>query len=215
MSAQPEHEGRSTVVKGVYRHPEGGVYRVDGSRLDATGYEETGAVRGKFVDYTQFYKGDHEPGQPWGREAGNFQTVFTRVEPREGEFILLTRLLQIEDIGQIIPILETWIRDSETGELLPEEILNLLRAMSESARGEGDRTYLVAESAFDGIVGVIGLRQPEERMLPFTVSENPAELINAYVSKEHRGGKGVGSALVATLEQEARQRGCARRSSFK
>ena len=79
--------------------------------------------------------------------------------------------------------------------------------MTDSVNGENDRVYLVAEAVGEEVIGVIGFRQPDERLLEFTSTPKPTELVNAYVAKEHRKGKGVGRALVAELEIQAKSHG--------
>lgn len=129
-------------------------------------------------------------------------------EPRrELTFPGIIRLLRTEDIPQLKPILETWIRDRETQEPLPDEVASLMDAMGKSIDGENDRVYLVAQAPDDQVVGVVGFKNPDATMLSFAKTHNPAELINAYVAEDQRGGKGVGTALVRGLETEARSRG--------
>lgn len=79
--------------------------------------------------------------------------------------------------------------------------------MSESVDGRNDRTYLVAENSDGEVIGVIGFRAPDETMLTFTKTPNPVELVNAYVRSDERKGKGVGKALVAKLEERAKEKG--------
>jgi len=118
-----------------------------------------------------------------------------------------TRLLIEADTDLLRPILERWIRDSETGEPFPNEVEDVIREMRASLTGLNDRTYITAETLENGVIGVIGFRHPEERMIPFTTRKEAAELINAYVAEKHRAGKGVGSSLVSALEHEVKKRG--------
>lgn len=119
----------------------------------------------------------------------------------------IVRPLAEKDLEALKPILETWIKDRDTGELLSDEVEEDLQIMRESIAGESDKVYLVAESKEGEVVGVIGLRDPDKRMIPFTKTSKPAELVNAYVANEHRAGKGVGSAMVKAIEEEAKRRG--------
>lgn len=118
----------------------------------------------------------------------------------------VVRPLVEEDLGAIKPILETWVIDRDSGQALPDEVEEDLQLMKDSVSGN-DTTYLVAELATGQVVGVIGFKVPDNRLLPYTKTPNPTELVNAYVSKEHRGGKGVGTALLAKLEEEAKAKG--------
>ncbi len=78
--------------------------------------------------------------------------------------------------------------------------------MRDSTTGANDRKYFVAEEE-GNVIGVIGIKQPEDTMRAFAATENPLELVNAYVSKDQRAGRGVGRALVKSAEDEARSRG--------
>lgn len=117
------------------------------------------------------------------------------------------RSLSDGDIPTLRPILATWVKDRASGQLLPEEVEEDLQVMLESIGGKNDRTYLVAEDVDGSVIGVIGFKIPDPRMLPFTKTSKPTELVNAYVSQEHRAGKGVGRALVNKLEEEAKAKG--------
>ena len=122
-------------------------------------------------------------------------------------FTGVVRLIREDDIPKLQPILETWIRDSDTHEPLPDEVASLMEAMRLSIDGKNDRVYLVAEASDKQVVGVMGFKNPDETMQAFAKTHNPAELVNAYVAQDQRGGKGVGSALIRGLETEARMRG--------
>ena len=118
-------------------------------------------------------------------------------------FTGIVRPLLEHDLSSIRPILETWVRDSKTGEQIPEEIAEDLDLMRESARGESERRYFVAEENGE-IIGVIGMTKPREYMEPYVTTHNPVELINAYVAQEQAGGRGVGRALVNRVVEQAR-----------
>ena len=117
------------------------------------------------------------------------------------------RFMRVEDLESVRPILETWIRHWKTGEVIASEVEQDLGQMKGSIEGSNEGVSLVAETHEGEVVGVIGLKPPDERMLKFTTTDKPAELIHAYVAREHRGGKGVGRALVNQLEREAIVRG--------
>ncbi len=119
----------------------------------------------------------------------------------------IVRAVQGDDLIKLKPILETWIKNRNTGEPIPEEVEEDLQFLRDSIKGQGNRTYLVAETTDNKVVGMIGLTSPGQRMLEFATTSNPTELINAYVDKSRRGGGGVGTALVQALEKVARQRG--------
>ena len=122
----------------------------------------------------------------------------------EHTFTGVIRLIREEDIPQLQPILETWIRDSKTHELVRDEVAGLMEAMRLSIDGKNDRVYLVAEASDKQIVGVMGFKNPDDTMRAFAKTHNPAELINAYVAQR---GTGVGTTLIRGIEAEASMRG--------
>ncbi len=124
-----------------------------------------------------------------------------------GRFSGIVRSLQETDLPQLRPILETWMRDSKTHELEREEVEETLKRMQESLTGDNDRKYFVAEETDGRIIGVIGMIRPGEVMQQFATTNNPIELVNAFVAMDKRRGQGVGRALVAALETEAKRRG--------
>lgn len=122
------------------------------------------------------------------------------------EFMGTVREAQPGDAEQLRPILETWIRDPETGQIIEEEVSSVVEAVTASTEGQTDTLFLVAEDAEDRIIGMMGLRAPSAEMQAFTTTENPAELINAYVDIEERGS-GAGRALLQKAEITAKANG--------
>jgi ribosomal protein S18 acetylase RimI-like enzyme len=131
----------------------------------------------------------------------------SHVAKERAPFQGIVRPLKDEDLEAIRPILETWVRDSGTGQILPEEVEEDLEFMRKSVRSENPRSYLVAEDTDGTAIGIVGFMPPSDRMKEFAITPNPAELINAYVAKESRAGRGVGSALVRGLEMTAKTKG--------
>lgn len=115
----------------------------------------------------------------------------------------IVRPLIREDIPSIKPILETWVRNPQTGEILTEEVINDLISMADSLNKKGDKEYFVAQTTQGKIIGTMGLSHPKLEIKPFATTPKPVELINAYVDINFRGGKGVGSALVSKLAERA------------
>ncbi len=116
------------------------------------------------------------------------------------------RLVREEDKTALRPILETWVRDGKTKQVIPEEIEGILDNLSESIRGTKKITYFVAETPEGNVVGMMGFRPPEEKMLTYTSTPRPAELVNAFVSNDYRG-KGVGHVLVNMVKRSAKEKG--------
>jgi len=119
---------------------------------------------------------------------------------------LLSRSPQPGDGELIRPILETWVRDRTTGEVQTEEINGIIYAVEEAAVGEGDKKYLVAQSAGGQVLGLMGYTAPSEEMLPYSTTDRPTEIINAFVDKAARG-QGVGSFLLQSLQRQAADQG--------
>lgn len=117
------------------------------------------------------------------------------------------RLVKEQDIPSLRPILETWIRDRGTREIISSEIEEVLNDVRGSINHTNNITYLVAEEKDGKVIGMLGFRPPVEKMLVFASTQNPAEMINAFVAQDRRGGKGVGRALVSRVEELAKQKG--------
>jgi len=131
------------------------------------------------------------------------------IQPTPQEFTPFqgnVRELRIEDLPQLKPILETWIKHRETKEPLPEEVTKTLQNMEESIGGKNERHYLVAETEEGQTVGVVGIKKPDKIMTSFTSTPNPTELVNFFIVSSERG-KGLGKILAANLENYARSLG--------
>ncbi len=133
--------------------------------------------------------------------------VDSQSEHTEGLNPIQIRLLRQDDIEIIRPILECWIRHWETGDIIPEEIDEIIKEMENSINNPNISTYLVAETPLDGVIGVVGFRPPTQEMLPFVTVDKATELTNFYVAEKHRGGKGIGTSLLNAIEQRAVKRG--------
>lgn len=132
----------------------------------------------------------------------------TEPPPPSERFQGTVRSLQLADLDQIKPILETWVK-KDNGDPIPAEVEQDLDILRASLEPDSNRHFFVAEA--DGqVVGVIGMQplDPKMQALPFlTAPPNPIELINAYVARDMRGGRGVGRALVSQVEAHAKALG--------
>lgn len=117
----------------------------------------------------------------------------------------VVRPLCEEDLPKIKPILEAWIKDSETGEPIPQEVEEDLSAMRESIEGQNDRAYLVADED-EKVLGMVGFKTIDERLKEYANTDNPVEPVNLYLDPRQRG-RGLGRALMDALEQKAREEG--------
>ncbi|MCA9331424.1 GNAT family N-acetyltransferase [Candidatus Saccharibacteria bacterium] len=109
------------------------------------------------------------------------------------------RHLIADDIDSLSSIMEQWVRNPETGEVIDEEIGSIKQLMVDSLLGGNiDRQYLVAEDASGEPIGVMGMAYPSDDMLTFTSTERPIEIVNAFVDGDSRG-MGVGSQLLDSV----------------
>lgn len=116
------------------------------------------------------------------------------------------RELKIDDLDQLRPILERWIRTTVDGEVIKEEVEEDLQTMRDSLEGRLDATFFVAVRQSDNSVAGVGgvLRAPRPAVKQFMVTERPVELINMYMS-DREGG--IGSAVLAKAEDFAKKHG--------
>lgn len=154
-------------------------------------------------------KGWYSEDEGFSKELVDYvqKIVSEKTIPPCGEFRGTVRPIQTPDLVSLKPILETWIHDRQTGALIPEEVGENLSYMGESSHGHGDRQYLVAQDLDGSVIGVIGYLKPTEPMQSFTKTARPVEMVNMYVDKEHRAGRGTGRALFRALEKQARAQG--------
>jgi hypothetical protein len=128
--------------------------------------------------------------------------------PKENPFRGKVRPIQGRDLASVKSILEAWVRwPPVTGSVIEEEVDQDLYTMRSSLWNETGKSFFVAEDVDGRIVGVMGLSSPAQSMKPFARTEDPIELITAYVSPKDRMVRGVGRALVIRLEKEAKIQG--------
>lgn len=118
----------------------------------------------------------------------------------------IIRELRRNDIPAIQPMLEEWVTDMNTGEVLTDEIADDLIALVGSVEGNVPMRCLVAEEQGQ-VLGIMGIKPPTQAMLEYTTTEHPAELVFALVSAQARH-RHIGSSLVSALTDRAVARGC-------
>jgi hypothetical protein len=69
---------------------------------------------------------------------------------KKRSFAGAVRVPEEKDLPAIKPILEAWIRDSETHEIIPVEVEGVMEAIRGSMTRVNDIHYLVAEEAAPG-----------------------------------------------------------------
>lgn len=127
--------------------------------------------------------------------------------PEKEKFKGITRPLKEEDLPFVKEVLEMWLRSMFTREIIPEEVEADMGFLKGSLNGSNERKYWVAQTEDGKVIGVMGLTKPKEELMPFKQTERPIELVNAYVDKDYRKGRGVGTALLNTLQNFARESG--------
>lgn len=127
-----------------------------------------------------------------------------RTEPEKFDGII--KILEEKDLQEVKAILKTWLRDGDV--IATNEVDNDMNYMQGSLDGSNGKTNFVAQTQDGKIIGVMGYSPIKKELLPFAKTPKPGELVNAYVHKDHRLGKGVGTALMAAVENLARSKGC-------
>lgn len=108
----------------------------------------------------------------------------------------------LENVELLRPIMEDSVRHPLTEEIIHEEINENLLAIANSLQPDSDRYFAIAYLD-NSAVGSMGLQPPIVELRQLATTNNPVELINAYVSKASRG-LGIGRLLVRHLEDKAR-----------
>lgn len=139
------------------------------------------------------------------RRIEEYKKVLRSEYERKEKFVGQTRRVVTHDLVSLRRILEQWVRDGDTGYLIPEEVDEDLERLRGSIAGKNGYTYRIAE-ANGGVAGMMGFRQPEDRMMQYATTRKPAELVNAFVDWFERG-RGVGKALFESVKTEAKKVG--------
>lgn len=101
------------------------------------------------------------------------------------------------------PLLVSCVRSHFTNEVIVEEIDEIIGNVRESVENpDAVRYYAVARTGSGMVVGMMGLAPPEEPLKPFVTTDNPIEIVNAYVAKGMRG-LDIGSLLLRHLLNKA------------
>lgn len=120
------------------------------------------------------------------------------------------RPLVQEDIAQLEPILVEHVRDSDTDEVLQDEI-NAIKGYMQGEKDEygRTRTYLVAKDATGKVLGCTAYSEPDPDMMGHfnTTPQDSIELLNNFVSSEVFRGGGVGRKLFTAICDEGRKLG--------
>lgn len=116
------------------------------------------------------------------------------------------RPLKEKDIPALREISEYWLQDD--GIIAYDEVEGDMDALKESLEDGSTKKMFVAQTPEGKVIGMMGLNlQPKPVLIPFAKTDNPSELIVAYVHPSYRDGKGVGTALARVVQNLARTKG--------
>ncbi|MBN1162187.1 GNAT family N-acetyltransferase [Patescibacteria group bacterium] len=120
-----------------------------------------------------------------------------------------TRKLVENDIQYLKPVLKQHIRDRDTGEVVENEVEDVISYMKGAQDAESRvRTYYVAEIN-DKVIGCMAYAEPDKDMRKHfgENSSKSVELLNAFVSVDHYRGKGVGKMLLKAVLHDTKSKG--------
>lgn len=108
-----------------------------------------------------------------------------------------------DDLASVEHILTSGIVDSETKQPITDEIADVLERIKQATRGELSEKdgYLVAEIGGE-VLAVMGFRDPSETMRQVSRSDNPLEVVNAFVHPSARG-QGLGEQMLDAVQKQA------------
>lgn len=118
----------------------------------------------------------------------------------------IVRPLREEDIPTLRKISQYWLQDF--GKIAYDEVDGDMATLRESLRENSTKHMFVVQTKDGKVIGMMGLSEkPKDPMLPFAKTDNPCELIVAYVHPDYQGGQGVGTALITANQNLARSMG--------
>lgn len=111
------------------------------------------------------------------------------------------RRLKDEDIPGLKKISEYWLRDDSV--IATDEVKGDMATLRKSLDANSGKTIFVAQTQDGETIGMMGLSEkPKEPLIPFAKTDDPSELIVAYVHPDHTG-RGVGTALITAVQNLA------------
>lgn len=106
----------------------------------------------------------------------------------------------ITDIKDIRMVMSYWTETEEVGKYI-ERIKNEINGIAEY-----NNLHFWLAKEINKTIGIIGLCDPLEKVIPFAQSNKPGEIKILYVDNNSRG-KGIGRELVKFIEEEAKRLG--------
>lgn len=119
---------------------------------------------------------------------------------------LRIRCLRNADLPAVQELLEDWIREPASREVLGDEVVTVMAEMKEALESSPSSRFWVAADAESSVIGTIGLRPPSQEMLTFSQGHRPGELVHAFIKKGSQE-RGTGTLLVNNLEAVAKRTG--------
>ena len=111
-----------------------------------------------------------------------------------------------DDLPALKDLSEFWLRDD--GVIAHDEVEGDMATLMESLDPSSGKNMFVAQTQEGKVVGMMGLATtPKKDLLPFAMTDNPSELIVAYVHSDYVRSKGVGTALINVVQDLARSLG--------
>jgi len=122
------------------------------------------------------------------------------------KFSGIVRPLQENDIPALRQISEHWLHDF--GVIAYDEVEGDMETLRESLKEGSDKKMFVAQTADGKVIGMMGVKlHPKKELLRFAKTDDPCELIVAYVHPDYRKGQSVGTALITASQDFARAQG--------
>ena len=116
-------------------------------------------------------------------------------DSEKAKFVGVIRSLREGDIPDLRKISEFWLRDN--GVIAYEEVDGDMKTLGESLLPDSGKSMFVAESEAGEVVGMMGLSAKlKPALMRFARTDNPSELIIAYVDPNYVRGKRVGTLLI-------------------
>jgi len=129
----------------------------------------------------------------------------TRSKERE-KFDGIVRPLQEVDIPALRKISEYWLKDK--GVVAYLEVDGDERTLRACLEEGATKHMFVAETKSGRVIGMMGLSEKlKEALMKYAKTDNPCELIVAYVDPNYQGGHGVGTVLINANQELARSLG--------
>jgi len=96
------------------------------------------------------------------------------------------------------------------GDLLTDDAGNTVSEIDpkehQDCLGNAGRPYFVANDSDGRVLGGLGLDDVEEDLLPFIETDKPMEVVNAFVTNDHRG-QGAGQQFLTEVQKYAVEHG--------